>query len=116
MKKIITFSCYSVCLLFLIALGGSQSSCSKNTDCTATITVIDSVGKPVAGAVVKLYANITPPGQVQAQGNTDGGGNVNFTFKLPAIFDILATQGSRKGSGLIQLNVGGGASATVTIK
>lgn len=82
----------------------------------ADISVVDSAGHPVNAATVKLYANINPPGQVQAMGTTDAAGNVSFSFQLPAIFDILATQGSRTGTGLIQLQVGGSVSATVTIK
>ena len=115
MKKIITFSCFSVGLAFLIILGWGQSSCSKNTTCVANITVLDTNGLPAAGATVKLYANINPPGQVQAMGNTDAAGNVSFTFQLPAIFDISASKGSHTGTGLIQLQVGGTVSATVKL-
>ena len=96
-------------------LGWSQSSCSKNTSCVANITVLDTNGLPAGGAVVKLYANINPPGQVIAYGNTDAAGNVSFTFQLPAIFDILAAKGTKTGTGLIQLQVGGTVSATVKL-
>jgi len=121
MKKIFTFSLLSLAGLFLIMLGATQSSCQRNTDCTVDIFVVDTTGHggvqtPVAGATVKLYANITPPGQVQAIGTTDNSGHVHFDFKLPAIFDILATSGSMTGTGLVQLNVGGNASQTVLIK
>jgi len=115
MKKIITFSCFSIGLAFLIVMGWSQSSCSKNTNCVANITVLDTNGLPANAAVVKLYANINPPGQVIAYGTTDAAGNVSFTFQQPAIFDILAAKGTHTGTGLIQLQVGGTVTATVKL-
>jgi len=121
MKKIITYIFSVSAILFLVLLCGTQVSCNKNTDCTVNIYIVDTTGfsgiqTPVAGATVKLYANINPPGQVQAMGTTDGSGHVNFTFKLPAIFDIVATKGSMTGTGLIQLNIGGNATQTVLIR
>src|SRR5271170_6023791 len=93
MKKIITFSSIASVILVVIFTGGIQSSCSHpNTNCVTTVTVNDTTGAPVSGAYVKLYANIKPPGQVQAAGTTNSSGVVTFTFSLPAIFDILANK------------------------
>jgi hypothetical protein len=116
MKKIITLCSFSFTVMLFLLFGGTQSSCSKNTTCQVSILVTDTANVPVAGASVKLYANITPPGQVQATGTTDNTGHVQFTFQLPAIFDIQATKGTKVGTGLIQLQVGGTATQTVIIK
>lgn len=128
MKKLITFSLFLFSVIVFSAIAVTQSSCAKNTDCTVDIYVVDTTGNsgvqiPVVGASVKLYANINPPGQVQATGTTDNSGHVHFTFKLPAIFDIQASGTvtvatvpiAMKGTGLVQLNVGGNATATVLI-
>lgn len=127
MKKLITVSCFLFATILFIGIAVTQSSCAKDTDCTVDIFVVDTTTTtcsmsnaqiPVAGASVKLYANI-PNATVQATGTTDNSGHVHFTFKLPAIFDIKvsATVCSlpMAGTGLIQLNVGGNASATVLI-
>lgn len=116
MKKLITLTSFSLTILLFVLLGSTQVACHKNTDCTCDVKVVDSTGAPVPGATVKLYANINPPGQVQATGSTDGNGEAYFTFKLPAIFDIVATRYSMTGTGLIQLQIGGNVSQTVIIK
>ena len=75
----------------------TTTSCEKNTDCVATINCVDSVGVPVNNAAVLLYATIktatggTVTADLKANGTTDAGGQVKFTFKLPAIYDIRAT-------------------------
>jgi hypothetical protein len=108
----------------------SVSSCKKETDCKARIKCIDSLGAVMPNANVLLYANVKDPndpqGQntytadVKAEGVTDGGGVVQFTFKLPAIFDIRATKaiGTRTlvGSGLIKLEEGKTVEKVVTVK
>jgi hypothetical protein len=57
---------------------------------------------------------------VKASGTTDAGGQVNFTFKLPAIYDIKATvtSGTRTitGTSIIKLEEGKTVSKTVTLK
>ncbi|HTA84592.1 MAG TPA: carboxypeptidase-like regulatory domain-containing protein [Bacteroidia bacterium] len=121
MKKIITYSFFLAAILFFVLLCGTQSSCTKNTTCNVDILIVDTTGfsgiqTPVAGATVKLYANINPPGQIQATGTTDNTGHFQYSFPNPAIFDIQATKGSMTGSGLIQLIVGGTATQTVLIK
>jgi len=118
MKKIITLTCFLLSFLVFFFTLNTLTSCKKqSTSCTADITVIDSASGPVSGATVKLYA---PHGQVGATGTTNSSGNVSFTFSLPAIFNISATDVVRpndtlKGSGIIQLQVGQTASTTVTV-
>lgn len=103
----------------------TTTSCDKNTDCKATITVVDSTGF-VGNARVKLFANVksssgqTFVGDVKADGVTDDAGTVKFTFKLPAIFDISAVRvvGTKTltGTAIIKLEEGKGIDKQVTIK
>jgi hypothetical protein len=102
------------------------TSCQKNTDCKATVRVVDTAGVPVNNANVLLYATIktsnggTVTADLKANGTTDGGGEVRFTFKLPAIYDIRATQvvGTKTlaGTGIIKLEEGKGTEKVVTLK
>ncbi|MDO8999262.1 MAG: hypothetical protein Q7W45_05820 [Bacteroidota bacterium] len=114
---------------FLIAtLALTSTSCQKNTDCKASVKVIDSLGIPVNNASVLLFATIktsnggTVTADVKASAVTDAGGEVKFTFKLPAIYDIRATlitsapSRTLVGTGIIKLEEGKGADKTVTLR
>jgi len=120
MKKIITISCFFLTFLLLFVVLGTQTACTKtNTNCTATIIVIDSASKPVNGIAVKLYAPLN--GTIEANGTTNGAGSVSFNFSEPAIFNIKATWAIKandtlKGTGIIQLTGGQTTSATVTVE
>ncbi|MDP1803356.1 MAG: hypothetical protein Q8L81_18480 [Bacteroidota bacterium] len=107
----------------------TNTSCVKNTDCKATINCVDSLGIPVNNAAVLLYATIktssggTVTADLKANATTDAGGQVKFTFKLPAIYDIRATvilpspsTRTLVGTGIIKLEEGKGAEKTVTLK
>lgn len=116
--------------LVLTGILCTAPSCKKDTECKATIKCVDSSGTPVAGANVLLYAQVKDPtdpkgastftGDIKANGVTDGGGEVKFTFKLPAILDIKATGnlGNRSimGQSIIKLEEGESVSKTVTLK
>lgn len=105
-------------------------SCQKDTDCKANVICLDSTGRGVAGAEVLLYATVKDPndpkGQatytadVKANGTTDGSGEVQFVFKLPAIYDIKATGkiGSRTitGNSIIKLEEGKSVEKRVTLR
>lgn len=103
-------------------------SCQKNTDCVATINCVDSLGVPVNNAAVLLYATIKTSGggtvtaDLKANATTDAGGQVKFTFKLPAIYDIRATAvltaptKTIVGTGIIKLEEGKGSEKTVTLR
>jgi hypothetical protein len=118
MNKIITIGCF--CLLFgvLFFIIGTQTSCQKqNTNCTCVITVLDSAANPVNGVTVRLYA---PHAQNGATGYTNIAGKVDFTFNLPAIFNVAATKAlgqndTLKGSGIIQLQIGQTESTTIRV-
>jgi hypothetical protein len=108
----------------------TNTSCQKETDCKATVRCIDSTGALVGDAFVLLYAQVKDPSDptgattntadVKATGTTDAGGEVKFTFKLPAIFDIQATAalGTRTitGKSIIKLEEGKTVDKVVTLK
>ncbi len=109
------------CLIF------ANTSCEKNTDCKAEIKCVDSTGTAVNNAFVYVYALVKSPdgkttytGDVTASGNTDSGGEIKFTFQLPAIFDIKATSsvGTKTimGQSIIKLEEGKTTQKTVTLK
>jgi hypothetical protein len=105
----------------------SISSCKQNTECKASIRCLDSANVPVNNAAVQLFAVVKTPtssvtytADLKANANTDGNGEVKFTFKLPAIYDIRAfyTLGAKtySGAGLIKLEEGKTIDKTVIVK
>ncbi len=116
--------------LLLTGLVFTNTSCQKETDCKATVKCIDSLGNAVGDATVQLYALVKDPNDpkgtatytadVKADGTSDAGGEVRFTFKLPAIYDIKATgkMGTKTitGIGIIKLEEGKSTEKTVTLK
>ncbi len=99
-----------------------NTSCAKKTDCMASVICKDASGVPVRNAHIELVAYTKTPGQgtitadIRATGITDDNGKVSFTFKLPAIFDIKASQGNLTGVGIIKLEEGKGVEKAVTIQ
>jgi hypothetical protein len=102
-------------------------SCQKDTDCRALVRCKDTLGKPVGEAYVELFALVksadgktTFTSDIKATGSTDGGGEVRFTFKLPAILDIKATanRGGKNitGIGIIKLEEGETVEKEVTLR
>lgn len=105
----------------------TNTSCQKETDCKATVKCIDSTGGPVSNAYVELFALVKGPdgkttytADVKANGNTDGAGEVKFTFKLPAIYDVKATLAvgtkTLMGIGIIKLEEGETVEKVITLK
>jgi hypothetical protein len=119
MKKIITISCFSLSVIALLSVLGSQSACEKqSTNCPCVVTVTDTNNNPVSSAYVLLFA---PHGQVENSGVTNTSGVIDFNFGLPAIFTVeaskvVATGDTLKGSNIIQLEIGQSVSVTVQIK
>ncbi len=83
-------------VLMLFTIMFIASSCNKDQTCHGTVTVVDTVGSPVASAKVKLSAP-SVGGDVVYDGTTDGSGKVSFDVKLPAIFDVYATKATFPG-------------------
>lgn len=100
----------------------TNTSCAKKTDCIANVYCNDSLGMPVNGADVRLFANVkTPQGgtvtaDLKANGLTDADGKVSFTFKLPAIYDIRASVATRTAASIIKLEEGKSVDKVVTIR
>jgi len=95
------------------------TSCQKNSDCTAVITVIDSVGATLSGASVRLYFDSkNGKGFIESTQVTDGSGNTTFVFKLQAIFDVDVTYKGKTAAkaGIVTLQPGSSVSKTVTFK
>lgn len=113
---------------FLSAFLFTNISCTKDTECKATIKcVMDSTLVPLNNAAVLLYAVVKTPtstvtytADLKANGNTDANGEVKFTFKLPAIYDIRATYTSASrsytGVSIIKLEEGKNVDKTVILK
>ena len=120
MNKIIPFSCFALLFVGLFFVLGTQIACQKqNTNCTCVIAVDSGANlTPISSATVTLYA---PHGTVGATGVTNASGDVNFTFALPAIFNVAVTKTTKtigdtlKGSGIIQLQIGQTESTTISI-
>ncbi len=99
-----------------------SSSCEKKTDCKLTVITVDSLGAPLAGVSVKLLANVktssgaTVEADLKAEGVSDASGTSTYTFKLPAILDINAAIGTKKGVAIIKLEEGKTVDKTVTVK
>ena len=102
--------------LLLLILGSGLGACNKEKDTKAEITVLDTAGAPVAYAHVKLFANPTTPLQadfsrLNMEANTGSDGKVIFDYSEFykrgqagfAVLDILATQDSLSGEGIIRI-------------
>lgn len=110
----------TIAIVFLLLLTAiSTPSCKKDKTCHGKVTVLDTAGLPVAVATVELAAP-SVNGQVTYTGTTDGTGVVTFEVKLPAIFDVTATQAAYAGMtgvGVLRLDEPGKtAETTVTLK
>jgi hypothetical protein len=121
MKPIIPF------VLLLATSLATVISCRKDTDCKVVVRCLDTLSRPVANADVLLYAPVKSPdgkttytADLKANDVTDSDGEVRFTFKLPAIYDIKATKvvGTKTltGQGVIKLEEGKTVEKDVTIK
>ncbi len=121
LKKINAFHLLSVIVLGLLAFTFvfPLSSCQKNSDCTAVVTIIDTVGTPLASASVRLYYDPKNGKKfVESTQATDGSGKTTFVFKLQAIFDVDVTYGGKTAvkAGIVTLQPGSSVSKTITFK
>jgi hypothetical protein len=110
-----------VCAFILLFTAFSSSSCKKDKTCHGRVYVIDTTGKPVADAKVRLSAeNAQPSGEITYDASTDGSGYAEFEVKLPAIFDVTATKSSypgKVGTGVLRVDEPGKTGeVTVTLK
>ncbi len=118
--KSILFSKFGLATLAVVLL----VACNKKTDCTASIKCVDKNGQAIEGATVQLYATVnnspTIIGDVKANGTSDANGELTFTFKLPAIFDIHSTKVSGTttltSKSIIKLEEGKASNKVVTME
>lgn len=110
-------------LVLVVFAWSLTTSCQKQTDCKLMVTTVDTAGRPVASAKIKLYANVkTSTGTIveadlKAEGVSDANGSSSYTFKLPAILDIRATGSTGKvGTGIIKLEEGKTVEKSITVK
>jgi hypothetical protein len=118
MKTFTLKTSFFLCVFALLFTAFSTSSCKKDKTCHGKVHVIDTIngGTPVANANVKFDAQ-SVNGDVVYNGVTDGGGDATIDVKLPAIFDVTVTKGTKHGTGVIRLDEPGkDAEVTVTIQ
>jgi len=107
--------------LMTVALIG-LSSCNKNTDCGVKIKCKDQNGNNVDNAKVELYATVKNENSssfiadIKASGVTDGNGESNFIFKLPAIYDVKVTSGTKTTKSIVKLEEGKTVTEELIIK
>ncbi len=112
MKKII-------CLLSVVLI--ALSACNKKTDCGVKIKCKDQNGNNVDNARVELYATVKNDksssfiADIKASGVTDGNGESNFIFKLPAIYDVKVTSGTKTKTSIVKLEEGKTVMEEITI-
>ena len=105
-----------------IYFGGTLISCKKNGPTVASITVLDTIGIPVAAATVTLWQDTAhnPVSGVQStvrvSSITDASGNAQFTFANEAFLNIWALKSTFPGDtakGFIRLQQYQTTTATV---
>ncbi|HMT29584.1 MAG TPA: hypothetical protein PKD91_09925, partial [Bacteroidia bacterium] len=82
--------------LFVVPM--AFSACKKSGPAEAIVTVLDSTGRRLSGAIVVLRQDsvTNPTNNVQASVNqqavTDAAGQAYFTFKLEAVLNVEVTK------------------------
>ena len=107
-----------LCALAAIILVPFATSCNKEKDTIAIITIIDTAGHPVPGAYVKLFANLAhqPEGagamdRLTREEMTDSKGQAKFDYTQQykqgqagfAVLDIVSFKDSAVGEGIIKI-------------
>ena len=102
----------SIALLALLLV---LSNCNKEKPTTAIVHIKDVNSSPVAGAYVKLYANIANPqgdlSRLMQEQMTDGSGDATFDYSGFykqgqagfAVLDIVSFKDSAVGEGIIKI-------------
>jgi len=105
----------------------TNTSCDKKTDCIGKVICVDSLGGLMSGANVQLFADVktatggTVTADLRANGVTDASGQVSFTFKLPAIYDVRCSKPGAggylmTGASIIKLEIGQETDKTVVVR
>jgi hypothetical protein len=118
-KNIGLFAGLASVLVFLMIF---SSSCSKEEDTIAVITVVDSSGSPVTSATVTLHQDqvINPvtgnQASVRVTQTTGSSGTAEFIFDLEAYLDIDASKGTKTGHAFVRLKQNETVAQTVVIR
>jgi hypothetical protein len=111
---------YLLPLLFAALIG--WSSCEKTSPAEALITVTDSTGKRIPGAVVVLRQDsvVNPTTGAQAVINesklSDAAGQALFTFKLEAVLNVEVDKGTLSARDYIRLEQSKQVTKTIIIR
>ena len=95
-------------------------SCKKSGPTIAIITVVDTLGRPVANVNVRLWQDTSHSQQTGVQSNineskkSDGSGKAQFEFNLEAYLNIEAIKGADSAKGFIRLTEHETAEKTVS--
>lgn len=110
-----------ICCLVLVGLI-SNSSCKKTKDCEAVVTVVDTLGRAVAGAKVVLRQDsvVNPQTGVRAdifdEEFTTSNGEAIFKFKWEAVLNVEVTSLTLSAKDYIRLEQSETVRKTVTVK
>lgn len=97
--------------------GGLLTSCGSPDQPEAEITVVDTLGRAVAGATVRISSKTyNAASNVDDVKTTDFKGKTYHTFKWEAILEVQAAKGSQKGREFVQLEIDKVVEKTVTIR
>lgn len=80
----------SIMLMLLVSVAFA-SSCNRNKECKAIVTVVNAANTPQSGVEVKLVPGGSCVGCTQIApltASTDGSGKASFTTDLPKIMDV----------------------------
>jgi len=124
MKKLFTLTLFALALIFI---GGNLTSCDKQEDTIAKITVLDANGLPVNGANVNIIGRGSDGedgGRIDMESVTGADGvatfNFNDLFKRGqagfAVLDIEVESGGLTGTGIIKVEENLTNEATVSIQ
>ena len=102
----------SISLLVLTSI--TSTSCKKPKDCHGDVTVYDTNGKFLQGAIVHVFHKgdtslvyLSKPGPNDYTQSTDANGKASFVFKTPAVWDVRVDHPKIKGkykTGVLILN------------
>lgn len=110
-----------VAVLFL-SLNFFTTSCKKTSPANATITVVDSLNKPIKGAKVVLRQDsVTNAGtgvkaDIYDEKITDIYGNTHHSFKWEAVLNVEVTYGKIKTLDYIRLEQSKSVGKTIVLK
>ncbi|MEO8146927.1 MAG: hypothetical protein ABI723_04780 [Bacteroidia bacterium] len=121
MKRLLSITFITLTFLFT-GIAVLTSSCKKTSPADATITVVDSLDRPIKGATVILRQDsvVNPSTGIKAdiydEKVTDINGNTFHSFKWEAVLNLEVTKGNLKVLDYIRLEQSKTVSKTVVLK